>query len=577
MHVAAFGLLTALLVGASACSEPDRTASEPQSSSTKEQGASADQRPNILLIVVDDIGYTDLGFFGSEIKTPNLDALASEGFVFTQFYTSPMCSPTRAMLLSGVDNHLSGLGNMVERLADNQKGHPGYEGRLNNRVLSLAEVLGDSGYRTYMTGKWHLGSTADKADPSHRGFAKSFALLDSGAGAFDNMLPLMGPEKAEYSENGVKLQELPEDFYSTRFYTQKLIEYLDQDKNESSPFFAYLAFTSAHFPLQAPEDSIARYKGAYDDGYDVLHAKRMARTQELGLIAKDVKAFPPPQSESSWEELAAEEKAYEARRMEIYAAMIDDLDRYVGTLVDYLKAEGEYENTAIFFMSDNGAEGHYLRQGLAPLAGWAEECCNNSFENMGKPDSYVMLGPNWARASVAPFRMFKGFTSEGGIRTPAFVHYPKEINGGETSDSLVTVKDVMPTLLELADTRHPGQSYQGRELITPQGSSMMPMIQGQTKTVHQHDFVMGWELFGKRAIRNGDWKIIWETSFVDWWNSAELGIKRDAWQLYHLPSDPAELTDLSQSEPEQLDKMIALWGAYARENGVIIPDKARGY
>ncbi len=535
------------------------------------------QRPNILLIVADDVGFADLGVYGSEIKTPNLDRLAREGVAFSQFYSSPMCSPSRAMLLSGVDSHLAGLGNMAERLAANQRGHSGYEGHINARVATLAEVLGAAGYRTYMTGKWHLGSAADGADPAQRGFDKTFALLDSGAGAFDNRLPTMGPGKAEYSENGELLASLPKDFYSTRFYAEKMIAFLENDEHDERPFFAYLAFTAAHFPLQAPADSIARYRGAYDQGYDVLHARRLLRMQELGLLPDDVKSFPRSLSEPAWETLSTTDKAIEARRMEIYAAMIGDLDHYVGKLIDFLKANGQYDNTVIFFMSDNGAEGHWLSQGLKPLEGWAKQCCNNSYENMGKADSYLMLGPNWARAANAPFRMFKGFTSEGGVRVPAFIRYPAMIGGGKWTPAQAMVTDVMPTLLELAGVEHPGKDNGERGPLPMQGRSMLSMLSGETDTVHADNDIFGWELFGKRAVRNGDWKIIWETGFVNWWASADLGIKREQWQLYNLAIDPAELVDLSASEPRQLKRMIGLWEHYARVNNVILPDTARGY
>ena len=356
----------------SACTEYGGDPAEPPigtQSNAVGPASPASQRPNILLIVADDLGYSDLGAYGGEISTPNLDSLAREGIMFSQFYTSPMCSPTRAMLLTAMDSHRTGLGNLAERLADNQKGQPGYEGYLNSRVITLAEVLRDAGYRTYMTGKWHLGSPSEGADPSQRGFAKSFALLDAGAGYFNNMLPLMGPGKAEYSENGKMLESLPEDFYSTRFYAEKLIEYLEEDAGDNNPFFAYLAFTAPHFPLQAPAESIAKYRGAYDEGYDALHAQRLKRLQNMGLIATDIKPFPRSLTEQAWEDLPAQSQAAESRRMEIYAAMIDDLDNYVGKVIDYLKSRGKYDNTVIFFMSDNGAEGHLLKQGLGPLAG----------------------------------------------------------------------------------------------------------------------------------------------------------------------------------------------------------------
>jgi arylsulfatase len=532
--------------------------------------------PNILLIVADDLGYSDLGIYGGEIRTPNLDALARGGVRFTQFYASPMCSPTRAMLLTGIDHHPAGLGNLVERLSDNQQGQPGYEGHLNSRVATLAEILRDWGYRTYMAGKWHLGSGPGQ-DPSQRGFERTFALLESGAGHFQNMLPLLGPGQAEYSEDGARLEALPERFYSSRFYVRRMIDYLQGDQGDERPFFGYLAFTAPHFPLQAPAESIARYRGRYDRGYDAIHAERLQRMRQLGLVPENVRPFPQLASEPPWSELTVEERSSQARLMEIYAAMIDDLDRYTGELIDFLKAHGLYENTVIFFLSDNGAEGHYLHWGLDPLVPWAERCCDNSLANMGHPDSYLMLGPRWARVSTAPFRMFKGFTSEGGVRVPAFVHFPQRFAGGRISRSLATVKDVMPTLLALAGSEHPGTRFGGREVLPMQGESMLALLQGTTARVHDPDFYIAWEMFGKRGVRSGDWKILWETADARWWDTAALGIRRNSWQLYDLAGDPAEMTDLSAAQPQRLEAMIELWERYARDNGVIIPDRQRGY
>ena len=408
-------------------------------------------RPNILLIVADDLGYTDLGVYGSEISTPNLDMLAREGQMFSNFYSSTMCSPTRAMLLSGMDNHRAGVGNLYAKIADNQKGQPGYEGYLSDHVVSLPELLQAAGYHTYMTGKWHLGD--DEAhSPATRGFDKSYVLAESGASHFSDMKSLSGPELAIYRENGKQLDSLPEDFYSTRFYADKMIEYINQDRNDTNPFFAYLAFTAVHFPLQTPGDSIRKYAGKYDQGYDVLHTNRLNRLRELGIFAADKEVFPPLLDEKPWDELSEQERRESSRRMEIYAAMIDEIDSYVGKVIDYLKEVNEYENTLIFFMSDNGAEGHRLEDGLIPLLEWSGQCCDRSYDNMGNAGSYVMLGPNWARAATGPFRLFKGFTTEGGIRVPAFIHYPAAIEGGKINHDIVSVMDVMPTLLDFSST-----------------------------------------------------------------------------------------------------------------------------
>jgi arylsulfatase A-like enzyme len=533
-------------------------------------------KPNILLIVADDVGWSDLGFQGSEIATPNLDALAQGGVSFSQFYASPMCSTTRSMLLTGVDNHLAGLGNLVERLSNNQKGQPGYEGRLNSNVVTLAEILQQQGYRTYLSGKWHLGK-GDGAAPQQRGFDRSFALLESGAGQFGNMLPLLGPGIAEYMEDGVMLQSLPDDFYASESYVQKLAGYLQHDSRSDKPFFAYLAFTAAHFPLQAREESIARNRGKYDAGYEAVHAGRMQRLQDLGLVAAGGTGFPQLDTEPSWSELTEQQRQVEARRMEIYAAMIGDMDAQVGVLIDQLKRSGQYDNTLIVFLSDNGAEGHYLQWGLDPLVPWAASCCDNSLDNMGAADSYLMLGPSWARVAMAPFRMFKGFTSEGGIRVPAFVHFPARFDGGRNSNALLHVTDIVPTVLDVAGVAAPPGQFNGRSVAGIQGKSLLPLLQGRANEVRGPGDYLGWEVFGKRAIRQGDWKIVWEAPFSGWWDSAAMGIKRDQWQLYNIRQDPAELTDLSASEPGKLRALELLWERYAAENGVVIPDRQRSY
>ena len=270
IHISA--IVTTLLCCLAACSGPDPDTSGGMTS-----------RPNVLLIVVDDLAFNDLGLFGSEIRTPNIDALAREGVFLTNFHVAPNCSPTRAMLFSGNDSHNAGLGNMAEDLSPNQKGNPGYEGYLNFQVAALSELFLDAGYHTYMTGKWHLGLTQETS-PAARGFEKSYTILQGGGGAFANMLPIVGPGKALYQENSEKLEELPEDFYSTRFYTDLMQEYIGADLDDGKPFFAYLAYTSPHWPLQAPQESIAGYKGVYDDGYDALLDKRLQNLKDLGLV-----------------------------------------------------------------------------------------------------------------------------------------------------------------------------------------------------------------------------------------------------------------------------------------------------
>ena len=521
-------------------------------------GGNNSDAPNILLIVVDDVGFTDLGSFGGEIETPNLDKLAYDGMRLTNFYTAPTCSPTRAMLLTGVDNHLVGLGNMHEELSPNQKGQPGYEGYLNSRAASLAEVLGEAGYDTYMAGKWHLGLEEEQS-PAARGFDKSYALLNGGGGHFDNLGLFGGP--AQYRENGKRVK-LPEDFYSTRFYTEKMIEYIETGKNEKKPFFAYLAYTAVHWPLQAPESSIAKYKGRYARGYDELHRRRIAGAVASGVLPSGSEQVPRLEGEPAWAELDVVQRRVEERKMEIYAAMLDDVDVYVGKLIDYLKSSGQYDNTVIFFMSDNGAEGHDVNRGLAELIPWVKKCCNNDYGNMGRADSYLLVGPNWARASVGPGRHYKGFTTEGGIRAPAFITYHSKKSTEALNSQFITVRDVMPTLLELAGVSAPKGQFRGRDILPVSGHSMF-----SDKTQNMATIDAGWELMGKRAYRHGDWKLV----------HLPQPYGNGHWQLYNLADDPGEQRDLAARQPKKLNQMLARWDQYARANNVITPDWVSGY
>lgn len=514
--------------------------------------------PNVLLIVVDDVGFTDLGSFGGEIETHNLDKLAYQGMRLTNFYAAQTCSPTRAMLLTGADNHLVGLGNMHEELSSNQKGKPGYEGYLNTRAANMAEVFKAAGYSTYMTGKWHLGLERDQS-PAARGFEKSYALVNGGGGHFDDLGIFGGP--ARYREDGEPVK-LPKDFYSTRFYTEKMIEYIEADKKDNKPFFAYLAYSAVHWPLQAPDESIAKYRGRYARGYDVLHRQRVKGAIAKGVVRADSQPLPRLKGEPAWEDLNEEQRKIEERKMEIYAAMMDDIDIYVGKLVDYLKAIGEYENTLIFFMSDNGAEGHDLEHGLEEVAPWVDKCCDNRYENMGKADSYLLVGPNWARASVGPVKHYKGFTSEGGIKVPAFIVHPQKPFKQSLLPAFTTVKDVMPTLLQLTGVEAPQQRFQGREILPITGRSFLSDGDAGTAPID-----MGWELMGKRGYRYGSWKITHQPK--------PFGNGR--WQLYNLANDPGEQRDIAARNPDKLAELIERWKRYAEANNVILPDRVSGY
>ena len=512
-------------------------------------------RPNILFILADDLGYSDLSFFGSEIPTPNLDALAADGMVLTDFYAAMSCAPTRAMLMSGMDHHLSGMGVQGAPQRADQQGQPGYEGYLNFRVASLADLMTDAGYNTYMTGKWHLGYETEQG-PRARGFKRSFVSLDGAAhlGGWD----WRGPQPARYRD-GDEIVNVDDDFYTTRFYTERMLEYIDQDRAEGKPFFAYLAYTAPHWPLQAPDEAIARFAGRYDAGYEALYASRFARQKELGFVAADAEPIDDARFSPRWSELTDEQKRLEARRMEVYAAMVSELDRYVGEVVAHLERSGDLENTFVMFMSDNGAEPN-RRDLVPPISEHVGKEYDHSIANLGRATSYVMYGANWASVSASPFYRHKGTAFQGGVKVPAFVRFPRLVAPGTRSNATGTVRDLLPTFLALAGGAPPQGTFRGEPVLPVQGKSLLPLLRGELAAVHAPDEVFAFEQSGNRSVRQGDWKIVWDRARPE----AERH-----WQLFDIASDPAEQHDLSAVEPEMLERLVAAWERYDEENGVI--------
>ena len=533
--------------------------------------AKPDNRPNILLVVVDDMGYSDISAFGSEISTPTIDQLVNEGIHLENFYVGPTCSPTRSMLLTGTDNHVAGLGTMQGDQTNDQIGQPGYEGYLNDDVAALPAILKDAGYHTYMAGKWHLGVT-EETSPSARGFERAFSLLPGGAGAFANRLQVYGTEKAAYRDDGQLVETLPQDFYSSAFYSQRIIDNIESNRGDGQPFFAYLAYTSPHWPLQAPDESIARHKGKYDQGYQALRQTRLEKAKQLGLVPDDISPFPQLTDIPDWDSFSAEDKAYQARLMEIYAAMVDDVDRHLGRVIAYLKDTGQFDNTFILFTADNGPEGNSLEV----LRDTVPDCCDNRYENLGKPDSYTWYGAAWAQAGNVPRQMYKSYTSDGGIKVPAFVHFPALAHNGQRIREVLDVKDVTPTLLDLAGVTHPAPQFHGREVAPMTGHSMLPMLKGETDRVHDEDQAFGMELFGRRSIRKGDWKAVYIPRH-DRRTAPIPVVKLDQWQLYQLVNDPAEMNDLAEQEPEKLAELIAAFDEYVANNNVILSPDSEPY
>lgn len=521
--------------------------------------------PNILLIVVDDMGYTDIGAFGGEIRTPNIDELALGGLRLTNFHASAQCAPTRSMLMSGADNHKAGVGSMFgSRFIKGGFGERwGYEGYLHPRVATLPERLSEAGYNTYMTGKWHLGAD-DKKKPTARGFDRAFALM-AGAGSHFDMRSAARP--AVYREDGELLDELPHDFYSTNTYTEKMIEYVASGLGDGKPFFGYLALTSPHWPLQVPVEYLDRYGGEYDDGYDVLRAKRIERAEALGVILTvDPEMFQP--TGERWNQLSEDEQRYSARTMELYAAMLENTDDNIGRLVEFLKENGELENTFVFFMSDNGSEADRDDRNPTHVGGIARNDFDNNYDKLGTADSWTFIREGWAQATMAPFRLYKGFLTEGGTRVTSFAYYPAMAEPGGIDNQYLTVMDVMPTLLDLAGAEFDSTRLGNRAVEPMDGKSFRAALSDSNVVVHPPDEVIASELHGQRSLVRGDYKLLWEQMTVNVWWEGETPDYWGRWRLYNLAEDPTEQHDLADAMPELVAELVALWDEWANANSI---------
>jgi len=520
--------------------------------------AALSKQPNILLVMADDMGWTDIGSFGSEIDTPNLDALARQGVKFTDFHVSVSCSPTRSMLLSGTDNHLAGLGNMGEMLTPEQRGKPGYEGYLNDRVVSLAEVLRSGGYHTYMAGKWHLGHDPDNF-PHARGFERSFSMLFGGASYWSDMSGLLAvhEEIAEYVIDDKRLEELPGDFYATRSYTDFLIESIRENRGDGKPFLAYLAFTTPHDPMHVPEPWLSKYRGNYDAGYEVLKAQRAEAAKKKGLVPESAPMPVRYEKVKAWDSLTKEEQAIGSRGMEVYAGMVNNMDYHYGRVVKFLKDIGEYDNTIVIFLSDNGPNPWYSEDYPGNRGSKWFAQFDNSIDNIGHPMSHYAYGMGFGSASAGPLDLFKMTVAEGGIRSPLLIAGPG-VKGGRQVDAFAYVWDVMPTVLEMAGIPYPGK-YQGRQLERMRGKSLQGVLTGSTKAVYGADDLVGGEMQNGKWMRQGDFKAV----------SVAPPYGTGTWYLYNLADDPGETHDLAKAQPETLKKLQAAWDRYAEDVGVV--------
>ncbi|WP_256004074.1 arylsulfatase [Pedobacter deserti] len=506
-------------------------------------GKAADSRPNIMIIMADDMGYADIGSYGSEVSTPNLDRLAANGIRFRQFYNNARCCPTRASLLTGLYPHQAGIGHMTNDPEDSVAYNynlKGYQGALNNNCVTIAEVLKGSGYQTLMSGKWHVGYHGQQRWPLQRGFDKYYGILAGAANYFNPT----GPRGLTLMNEQV--QPEGDDFYLTDALTDHAVKFLDENRREGkSPFFMYLAYTSPHWPLNALKDDVDKYRNKYKSGWKALRKERYARMIKSGVLTAETGLSPDDAAD--WDKLSAEKQDEMDFRMALYAAQIDRMDQNIGRVVKALEESGQLENTLIFFLSDNGAcaEGGDLGGGLK--------------ENLGSKRGYMLsYGQSWANASNTPFKKYKHWVNEGGISTPLIVHWPKAIpknKKGKFTDQYGFLPDLMATVVEVSGSKYPAR-YKGQDILPMAGKSLLPVIRGVEKPVHAQPIF--WEHEGNSAVRLGNMKLVCEY---------EEGKPRK-WQLYDISKDRSELDDLAEKNPEQVRRLSAAYDEWALHTGV---------
>ncbi len=516
--------------------------------------ASAEERPNIVLIVADDIGYSDFGAFGGELETPNIDALANAGLRFSNFHTAASCAPTRAMLLTGVDNHRAGVGSMRELMPLSHRGEPGYDGVLNDSVKTVASLLRTAGYRTVVAGKWHLG-IEDYNLPPARGFDRSVIQADSGSDNFEMRPYLPMYPEARWFDDGERMLSLPGDFYSSRFFVDSTIEFLQATRSEGKPFFAYLAFQANHLPLQAPAQFIDAYRGRYTQGWSKVRDARVRKIRALGLMDTAARFAPGP-SQAQWDALTPQEQYFEARRMQAYAGMATAMDHEIGRLLTYLRESGQYDDTVFVLFSDNGATGTEPYDNAFGRR-WLESNYHREVETLGERGSWVAAGSQWGRVSNTPLDGSKFSSGEGGVRVPLIVAGLPSITPGEVNREFTYITDLAPTLLEIAGLQAPF-TVPGGQTMT--GKSLLPVLASAAAApLHGDDEAIGYEFSGNSALYRGRYKLVR--------NQPPAGDRQ--WRLYDISDDPGETIDLRERMPDLYQAMLADYMAFSRDNAVL--------
>ncbi|CAA6677647.1 MULTISPECIES: arylsulfatase [unclassified Lentimonas] len=497
-------------------------------------------KPNIIVILTDDMGYSDLGCYGSEIETPNLDQLAADGIRFSSFYNTSRCSPTRSSLMTGLYSHQAGMGLLTR---DEGEQNPGYRGRLMERCVTIAEVLAPKGYRSIVTGKWHLGDRKEWW-PLARGFDRFYGCPQGGGfffrpSSWTQTRSIVRGDKVLYDQE----KDPPAGWYATDAFTDEGIAYVKEAVEEEKPFFWYLAYNAPHYPLQAKPADIAKYRGRYLKGWDVIRKERYERLVELSLIDGHTKLSPRAPNVPAWDSLTDVEKDTQDLRMAIYAAMIDCVDQNIGKIIAELKAMDVYDNTLIFFLHDNGAQAYDNRdKGRSHLGS------NRTDGVPGTAESEVYYGTCWANVSDVPFRKHKGLIHEGGISSPLIAHWPKGIDAsmkGQIAREPSHLIDIMASVVEISGATYP-ETYKAHSIIPLEGESLVPVFQGQPL---ERDEPIFFEHIGNRGVRQGEWKLV--------------AMRGKKWELYNMETDRTELNNLATEMPEKVGAMSTLYRAWA--------------
>ena len=518
----------------------------------------AERSPNIVLILADDLGFSDLGSYGSEIATPNLDRLAYEGLRFSSYHTAASCAPTRAMLVTGHDSHLVGVPNIPEAIPGSQIREPNYQGVLSKDFETIAEMLERKSYRNYFAGKWHLGMDEERL-PFARGFHRSLSMADTGSDNWEQKpyLPIYG--SANWFEDGERIR-LPEDYYSSSYIVDKTIQYLDEGP-QGNPFFAFVSFMAVHIPVQAPAEYRDRYKQMYFDGWEALAEERSKGLAKMNILEGEFPVNLAPTA-VSWVDLNASDRNYFTKAMQVYAGMVESMDFEVGRLIDYLDQVGKLDNTVFLFLSDNGAEGSIAVDPTVPFvpkllfSSWLKtNGYHDDIERLGEKGSFVNIGPSWASASVGPLSWFKFHSSEGGMRVPLVISgsvdgKPLVSKPGRVFHEFVWATDIAPTILDMAGSK---------EFQNLPGKTLVPVLNGSSNKIRGNDEVVGYELGGNKALFMGPYKLVYNRT----------DDQLDRWMLFNLVKDPAEQYDLSEEQPDVFDRMRAEYESWEKKNGVL--------